>query len=137
MRLSLNTKIYDEILSIVRELVSEYDLPVMVTDVEPASPSYPLIIIKEITNNITGKTTENSQMTTILGYEFDIYALNNGTVKSRRKICYELAEIVEKFMYINNFTRISLATTPTVDKTLYRVTSRYTTHLFNNKNRLY
>lgn len=101
---------------------------------------FPLVTITEEDNVFNSGDTTKSQIISSLTYEINIYStdkVNNNTTISNVEIVRELQKLCDDIMSKEyKMNRISCRPTPNLDETIYRVTMRYTTKIYENRNRI-
>lgn len=84
--------------------------------------TFPCVAVQE-SNNVTLTTTQDIALTehnAMVTYQIDIYSTEG---KSQAK---QLLDIVDMAMQEMKFTRTQCGRTPNFDRTVYRITARYT-----------
>lgn len=96
----------------------------VVSDYIEVSESFPLVSVVQ-TDNYTHLGTQDAELedhAVNVTFEINVYA-NDSKKKSTAK---KIASAVDEEMLKNLFTRIFMGQTPNVDRTVYRITMRYT-----------
>ena len=93
-------------------------------DYVETSATFPLVTVVE-SDNYTHLATQDADLedhSVNVAYEINVYA-NDTNMKSTAK---RIAAAVDAEMLNNLFTRTFMGKTPNVDRTIYRITMRYT-----------
>lgn len=109
--------------------------------VETSVPSnFPCITMEEIENEVYTDSMDSSNLENHARISFEINVFSNlesGKKEQAKAIC----NIVDGIMAENNFVRDFYSPTPNIDRTIYRITLRYTgivsKGVENNDNMLY
>lgn len=96
----------------------------VVSDYIEISEAFPLVSVVQ-SDNYTHLATQDSELkdhAVNVAFEINVYA-NDSKKKSTAK---KIAAAVDEEMLKNLFTRTFMGQTPAVDRTIYRITMRYT-----------
>ena len=93
--------------------------------VEMDSPSsFPCITMEEINNQVYINSMDSSNLENHarITYEINVFSNLDQGKKSQAK---DIIDIIDNIMTSNNFTREFYTPTPNIDRTIYRITARY------------
>ena len=96
----------------------------VVSDYIEVNEAFPLVSVVQ-SNNYTHLGTQDAELedhAVNVAFEINVYT-NDAKKKSTAK---EIASVVDAEMLNNLFTRTYMGQTPNVDRTIYRITMRYT-----------
>lgn len=96
----------------------------VVSDYIEVNEEFPLVSVVQ-SNNYTHLNTQDAELedhAANVTFEINVYA-NDSKKKSTAKM---IASVVDEEMLKNLFTRTFMGQTPNVDRTIYRITMRYT-----------
>lgn len=122
--IDIENLIVDKVNTALTPLKQTYKKLKVANDYIEASATFPLVTIVE-SDNYTHLNTQDAELTdhaVNVAYEVNVYA-NDPKKKSTAKA---IAASVDAEMINNLFTRTFMAKTPNVDRTIYRITMRYT-----------
>lgn len=138
MNITLTDCIYKDLNKYLKDN-SNYN-PTVVRKSLKQSKKFPLVTLIEENNNFKTSTLRYKAREVIdsIYWEINIYAQDKnigGKTISNAEICDELKVLVDDIMSNRyQLTRLSCSPTPNLDDRIYRITMRYTTDLFVNKN---
>lgn len=105
----------------------------------PTGETYPLVVVEEVENSISSRTSCGIQTTSLIGIEINIYtkAKPIGTIKyANRTIAIELSNLVDEVLdKMYGMRRVTSKPTPNVDTTIYRKTMIYNRIQNDNRSR--
>lgn len=126
--------VYDEIFQYAKKYIKEQSnySPTILKDTPP-SKKFPLILIRQIKDNLYSENLDKTDQRFNLTYEIEIYSMDKGTT-AKQIIADELIELIndvfdEHYGMNRRFNRQS----PNADTDVYRWIMRYTGKIDENK----
>lgn len=122
--ISIENLMVDKVNTAVASLKTAYPNLRVVSDYIETSETFPLISIVE-SDNYTHLPTQDAALedhAVNVAFEINIFAND----KNKKSTAKRIAAVVDAEMLNNLFTRTFMGNTPNVDRTIYRITMRYT-----------
>ena len=122
--IDIENLIVDKVNTACASLKTQYPKLRVESDYIPTSASFPVVTVVE-SNNTTHLETQDADLedhAVNVTYEINVYA-NDADKKATAK---RIASVVDAEMLNNLFTRTFMGNTPNMDRTIYRITMRYT-----------
>lgn len=106
-------------------VIAEFPNANIISDDTESPASFPTVAIVEQDNAVYEKTIDSSSIEnhSKLMYTVNVYTNNSATRKSEAK---KIMAAVDKAMQDILFRRIMLSPAPNIDRSIYRLTARYT-----------
>ena len=126
--------VYDEMFKYAKSYIvqkSQY-APKVLKDTPPDN-KFPLIIIKQIRDDLYSENLDKTDQRFYLGYEIDIYTINKSNI-AKQTIASELKKLLNDiFDEHYGMNRKFNQQTPNVDTDVYRWTMRFESKIDENK----
>lgn len=122
--ISIENLIVSKVNTAVASLKTTYPKLRVVSDYIETSETFPLITVVE-SDNTTHLATQDSALedhAVNVSYEINIFAND----KKKKSTAKTIAAVVDAEMLNNLFTRTFMGQVPNVDRTVFRITMRYT-----------
>lgn len=122
--ITIENLIVDKVNNAVSSLKTTYPKLRVVSDYIETSETFPLISVVE-SDNYTHLATQDAALVdhaVNVSFEINIFAND----KKKKSTAKAIAAVVDAEMLNNLFTRIFMGQTPNVDRTVFRITMRYT-----------
>lgn len=122
--ISIENLMVDKVNTAVASLKTTYPKLRVVSDYIETSETFPLISVVE-SDNYTHLATQDAALVdhaVNVAFEINIFAND----KKKKSTAKALAAAVDECMLGNLFTRTFMGQTPNVDRTVFRITMRYT-----------
>lgn len=126
--------VYDEMFSYAKSYITENSTysPNVLKDTPP-DQRFPLIIIKQIRDDLYSENLDKTDQRFYIGYDIDIYTVNQGNIP-KQKIVNELKELVnDVFDEHYGMLRKASLQAPNADTDVYRWNMRYEAKIDENK----
>lgn len=119
--IDIENKIFNDIANAIQ---SEISNAVIYSEQIDVPSSFPCISMEEIANIIYKKSSDSSALENHarVSYEFNIYTNLESGKKTQAK---QIRDIIDSIMSSYNFTRIMAQPMPNIDRTIFRIVSRY------------
>ena len=123
----MNVTIWNELSIGLQEYLKSSNENVKVLKIPPQKANFDCIVIEEIANQYSEKTTCGLEQIDELGYEINIFIASNGASTEEMILSKDsrYSALCDKFMSRKGFIRTSSNPTPNIDKTIFRRTMRY------------
>lgn len=122
--ITIENLIVDKVNNAVSSLKTTYPKLRVVSDYIETSETFPLVSVVE-SDNYTHLATQDAALVdhaVNVSFEINIFAND----KKKKSTAKKIAAVVDAEMLNNLFTRIFMGQTPNVDRTVFRITMRYT-----------
>ena len=122
--ISIENLMVDKINTALASLKTTYPKLRVVSDYIETSETFPLVSVVE-SDNYTHLGTQDATLAdnaVNVAYEINVFAND----KNKKSTAKKVAAAVDECMLSNLFTRTFMGNTPNVDRTIYRITMRYT-----------
>ena len=126
--------VYDEIFKYAQKYIKENSKysPKVLKDTPP-DKKFPLIIIKQIRDDLYGENLDKTDQRFYIGYEIEIYSINKENI-AKQAITQELVRLVnDVFDEHYGMNRKANRDVPNVDMDVYRWNMRYEAKIDENK----
>lgn len=126
--------VYDEMFKYVKEYIVAQSIysPKILKDTPP-NKEFPLIIIKQIRDDIYSENLDKTDQRFNIGYEIEIYTMNNGNI-AKQTIAKELIKLINNvFDEHYGMNRKINQEAPNVDTDVYRWIMRFEAKIDENK----
>ena len=122
--ISIENMIVDKINTGIASLKTTYPKLRVVSDYIETSETFPLISVVESDNysHIATQDEATEDHAVNVSYEINVFAND----KNKKSTAKSIAAAVDSVMISNLFTRTFMGKTPNLDRTIYRITMRYT-----------
>lgn len=120
--IDIENKVFD---TVARELRSEYNTISVYGEYVESPASFPCVTLVEDDNTAYQQTQDNTlreNHATIM-YTANVYSNKSSGKKTEAKA---IANVIDMAMQNMKFTRIMRSQTPNIDRSIYRITMRYT-----------
>lgn len=132
----MDLKAFDIILERIKEFNSRFEdnYGNEVLDFVPDNPTYPITLIKEITNTQNPNFRSFAEKVSSISIMVDIYAKNIGKKVTKKQVANRIAEIIDMYMDNIGLLRVTFVPDNIVDdNSKYRITMVYQGNLHENK----
>lgn len=122
--ISIENLIIDKVNKGLAPLKADYPKLRVVSDYIETSETFPLVSVVE-SDNYTHLPTQDAALVdhaVNVAYEVNIFAND----KKKKTTAKKVASAVDEIMLENLFTRTFMGNTPNMDRSIYRITMRYT-----------
>lgn len=119
-------EVYDEIFKYAKEYIKENSTysPTILKDTPP-DKRFPLVLIKQIRDDLYNENLDKTDQRFYLGYEIEIYTMNKGNI-AKQTIANELMKLVNNvFDEHYGMNRKTNQEAPNVDTDIYRWNMRF------------
>lgn len=126
--------VYDEIFKYAQNYIKENSKysPKVLKDT-PSDKKFPLIIIKQIRDDLYGENLDKTDQRFNIGYEIEIYSMNKGNI-AKQVITSELVKLVnDVFDEHYGMNRKANKDVPNADMDVYRWNMRYEAKIDESK----
>lgn len=122
--ITIENFIVDKVNTAIASLKTTYPNIKVVSDYIETSETFPLVSVVE-SDNYTHLATQDAALVdhaANVSFEINIFAND----KKKKSTAKNIAAVVDATMLSNLFTRTFMGQTPNVDRTIFRITMRYT-----------
>ena len=126
--------VYDQIFQYAKKCIKERSkyFPKVLKDTPP-DKTFPLIIIREIRDDLYDENLDKTDQRFKIGYEIEIYTINKGQV-AKQEIANELVNLINDVFDVHyGLRRTFNQQTPNVDSDVYRHNMRFEGKIDENK----
>lgn len=120
--IDIENKIFNDIANAIQ---AEIQSAVVYSEAIDVPSGFPCVSMEELSNNVYKQSSDSSALENhaTITYEFNIYSNLESGKKTQAK---QIRDIIDNIMSGYNFTRILSQPMPNIDRTIYRIVSRYT-----------
>lgn len=126
--------VYDEIYNYAKTYIQQNSIyaPKVLKDT-PVNKKFPIIIIKQIRDDLYNENLDKTDQRFNIGYEVEIYTINKENI-AKQTIANELIRLInDVFDEHYGFYRKSSHEAPNIDKDVYRWNMRFEAKIDENK----